>query len=106
MRAVMFAVFFLAGCAAVTRDNEPGDDRPGQVESTPKVSRTYSITNLYDGDAESKERAAKWMDAEARNMCASDYVRLSEQSVPTMNQIGEVTFSRLTWEIRCMPRTE
>lgn len=101
MKGIMFAVFFLAGCASVT-----GDNKPGQAENIPKVSGTYSITNLYDGDTESKERAAKWMDSEARNMCASDYTRLSEQSVPTINQIGEVTFSRLIWEIRCMPQTE
>ncbi|MDE2365345.1 MAG: hypothetical protein KGM95_00250 [Betaproteobacteria bacterium] len=100
----MFAVFFLTGCASMTGDT--GDGKPKQGESTAQTSGTYSITNLYDGDAESKERAAKWMDAQARNMCASDYIRLSERSVPTMNQIGEVTFSRLTWEIRCMPRTE
>ncbi len=101
MKGILFVVFFLAGCASVT-----GGNKPEQAESVPKVSGTYSITSLYDGDVESKERAAKWMDAKVRNMCASDYTLLSEESVPTMNPLGEVTFSRLIWQIRCVQQTE
>lgn len=101
MRGILFAVFLLAGCASVSTDN-----KPGQGGSSPGTSGMYSITSLYDGDTESRERAAKWMDAEAKNICASDYTRTSEESVPTMNQLGEVTFSRLIWEVKCLPPPE
>jgi uncharacterized protein YceK len=101
MRGIHFAVFLLTGCASVTDDN-----KPGQGGNSLRTSGMYSITSLYDGDTGSRERAAKWMDTEAKNICASDYTRISEESVPTMNQLGEVTFSRLIWEVRCLPPPE
>ena len=104
MKLIHFAVFLLAGCASVMGDK--GDNKPGQGENSAKSPGTYSITSLYDGLTGSRERAASWMDSEARNMCASDYIRISEESVPTINPLGEVTFSRLIWEIKCLPQTQ
>jgi hypothetical protein len=82
------------------------DNKPGQGENKAGGSGIYSITSLYDGDTGSRERAANWMDAEARNICASDYTRISEESVPTINRLGEVPFSRLIWQVKCLPQTE
>src|SRR5690349_12925996 len=104
MRCVHFAVFLLAGCASVMGDKD--DNKPGQGENKAGGSGIYSITSLYDGDTGSRERAANWMDAEARNICASDYTRISEESVPTINRLGEVPFSRLIWQVKCLPQTE
>ncbi len=107
MRGIHFAVFLLAGCASVMGDKgDNGDNKPGQGENSARGSGTYSITSLYDGDTGSRERAASWMDSEARNICNSDYTRISEESVPTINQLGEVPFSRLVWQIKCAPQTE
>lgn len=104
MKLIHFAVFLLAGCASLMGDK--GDNKPGQGENSAKPPGTYSITSLYDGDADSRERAASWMDSEARNMCDSDYIRISEESVPTITRLGEVAFSRLIWEIKCLPQTQ
>ena len=101
MKGILFAVFLLTGCAAVT-----GDDRAGQAENAPRASGNYSITSLYDGDTGSKEAAAKWMDTEAKNMCASDYTLITEESVHTMNSLGQVTVSRLIWKIKCEQKNE
>jgi uncharacterized protein YceK len=104
MRCAYFAVFLLAGCASIMGDK--GDNNSGQGENKAGGSGLYSITSLYDGDAGSRERAAKWMDTEARNICASDYTRISEESVPTINRLGEVPFSRLIWQVKCAPQPE
>jgi hypothetical protein len=103
MRCIYFAAFLLVGCASGMGDK--GDNKPGQGESSAGGSGMYSITSLYDGDTDSRERASQWMDAEARNICNSDYTRISEESVPTINRLGEVPFSRLIWQIKCLPQT-
>jgi uncharacterized protein YceK len=105
MKGILSAVFLLAGCVAGCGSVSTGN-KPGQGENSAKPSGTYSITSLYDGDTGSRERAAKWMDTEVKNICASDYTLISEESVPIMNQLGEVTFSRLIWEVKCLPQAE
>ncbi|WP_090827928.1 hypothetical protein [Nitrosovibrio tenuis] len=101
MRGILFTAFVLAGCASVLVDN-----KQGQGKDSAAASGTYSITTLYDGDTGSRERAAKWLDTEARNICASDYTLISEETVPIMNYLGEVTDSRLIWKIKCLQQTE
>jgi len=47
------------------------------------------------------------MDIDASNMCASGrYTLISEESVPTMNRLGEANFSRLIWTIECVQQSE
>ena len=92
MKGVLALIVLLAGCSSTTADKPGGNgDSPG----------VYTITNLYDGSQESKEQLAEWMDTEAKKVCHSPYSLISEESVPTINQLGEATFSRLVWTIRC-----
>jgi hypothetical protein len=76
------------------------------LATTEGGSRIYSITSLYDGETGSKDRASAAMDVDAINLCRSGYTLLSEESRPIMNGIGEVTSSRLIWEIKCDPKPE
>ena len=92
MKGVLALIVFLVGCSSTTVHKSGGNgDSPG----------VYTITNLYDGSQESKERLAGWMDTEAQKVCHSPYSLISEESIPTINQLGEATFSRLVWTIRC-----
>lgn len=85
-------VLLLASCGSAIAHKSGGNgDSPG----------VYTITNLYDGSQASKERLAGWMDTEAQKVCHSPYSLISEESVPTINRLGEATFSRLVWKIRC-----
>ncbi|WP_074744889.1 hypothetical protein [Nitrosospira multiformis] len=82
----------LGGCGSIIAPTPGGNgDSPG----------VYTITNLYDGSQPSKERLAGWMDTEAQKVCHSPYSLISEESVPTINRLGEASFSRLVWKIRC-----
>jgi hypothetical protein len=98
MKNAWWAILFLAGCSSMTADYKPGD--------TMNDSRVFSITSLYDGETGSKERTSVALDIDARNLCMSDYTLISEESYPIMNRIGEVTSSRLVWEIKCDARAE
>lgn len=85
-------VLLLAGCSSTIASKFGGNgDSPG----------IYTITNLYDGSQASKDRLAGWMDTEAQKVCHSPYSLISEESVPIINRLGEATFSRLVWKIRC-----
>jgi hypothetical protein len=95
-KSAFLALPFLGGCGLI-----PGDKAPEAAEDG---SRTYSMVSLYDGEVGSKDRAAAALDIDARNLCGADYTLLSEESRPIMNRIGEVTSSRLVWEIRCLPQ--
>ena len=100
-------VLSLAGCGLMPTDTAPAIAEDG--------SRIYSITslydggkghgsagmNLYDGETGSRDRASAAMNIDAVNLCGSGYTRLSEESRPIMNGIGEVTSTRLVWEIKC-----
>lgn len=62
---------------------------------------------LHDGEAGSREQAAKRMDIDAKNMCVSgSYTRISEESIPIINRLGEATFARLIWQIECVQLPE
>lgn len=89
----MSAVVLLAGCGSMTPDYKPVRTEDG--------SRLYSITTVYDGGEGARRQAAEWLDIDVRNLCLSEYTLLSEKSVPIMNRLGEVIFSRLVWEVRC-----
>ena len=97
MKLVFGTVPFVAGCALMA-DKTPEAAKDG--------SRTYSIVTLYDGDVGSRDRALAALNIDARNLCGADYTLLSEETRPIMNRIGEVTSSRLVWEIRCLPQAE
>ena len=92
MKDVLALIVLLAGCSSTISSKFGGNgDNPD----------TYTITNLYDGTQASKDRVAGWMDTEAQKVCHSPYSLISEESVPTINRLGEATFSRLVWKIRC-----
>jgi hypothetical protein len=97
MNLALGTVPFVAGCALMA-DNTP--------EAAEDGSRVYSIVTLYDGEVGSRARALAALDIDARNLCGADYTLLSELIRPIMNRIGEVTSSRLVWEIRCQPQPE
>jgi len=98
MKNALWAIPFLASCGSMMADRTPTMAEDG--------SRVYSIISLYDGEPGSREQAAKSMDIDATNLCMSGYTLISEVSRPIMNRIGEVTSSRLIWEIKCDPKTE
>ncbi len=98
MKNALWAIPFLAGCGSILADRTPTVAEDG--------SRIYSIISLYDGEAGSREQAVKSMDIDATNLCRSGYALNSEISRPIMNRIGEVTSSRLIWEIRCDPKID
>ena len=98
MKSVLLLLPFLAGCSSMLTDSTPTVADDG--------SRIYSIVSLYDGESGSREQAAKSMDIDATNLCMSGYTLVSEVSRPIMNRIGEVTSSRLIWEIKCDPKIE
>ncbi|WP_025041133.1 hypothetical protein [Nitrosospira briensis] len=93
LKIFLFLVPALAGCASTAGDHEPVRTEDG--------SSVYSLTSLYDGNPESRQRAAEWLDIDAKNLCLSEYTLISEESVPTFNQIGAVISSRLVWKIKC-----
>ena len=93
MKSALLVIPFLAGCGLMPTDTVPATTEGG--------SRTYSIISLYDGETGSKDRASAAMDIDAINLCRSGYTLISEESRPIMNGIGEVTSSRLIWEIKC-----
>jgi hypothetical protein len=97
LKLALGAVPFVAGCALMA-DKTP--------EAAEDGSRAYSIVSLYDGEVGSRDRARAALDIDARNLCGADYTLLSEETQPIMNRIGEVTSSRLVWEIRCLPLAE
>jgi hypothetical protein len=91
---ISLAILFFSSCASAP---------PGQLQNGPAGSAIYSLTTLHDGEAGSREQAAKRMDIDAKNMCASgSYTRISEESIPIINRLGEATFSRLIWQIECV----
>ena len=92
MKGVLGLIVLLAGCGSTIAHKPHGEDDDSDI---------YTITNLYDGSQASKERLAKWMDTEAQKVCRSPYSLISEESVPITNRLGEATFSRLVWKIRC-----
>lgn len=97
--ACTLVAFLLFGCASGTP--------PGQLSNGSAGPTIYSLTSLYDGEPGSRERAAQRMDIDSRNMCASgSYTRISEESIPTINRLGEATFSRLIWRIECVQTSE
>lgn len=96
MKLAFCAISFLAGCGLMPTDEAP--------EASSDGARSYSIMSLYDGEVGSKELAAQGLDIDARNLCRADYMLLSEEIRPIMNRIGEVTSSRLVWEIKCLPQ--
>ncbi len=98
MKNALWAIPFLAGCGSMLANPPPMMAEDG--------SRIYSIISLYDGEPGSREQAVKSMDIDATNLCGSGYTLNSEISRPIMNRIGEVTSSRLIWEIKCDPKTE
>ena len=98
MKSALLVIPFLASCGLMPTDTAPATTEGG--------SRIYSITSLYDGETGSKDRASAAMDVDAINLCRSGYTLLSEESRPIMNGIGEVTSSRLIWEIKCEPKPE
>jgi hypothetical protein len=78
-----------------------------QLQSGSAEGGNYSLTALYDGTLASRKQAAKSLDIQATNMCASGkYELLSEETVSRFNQFGEGTYSRLTWTIECEPVSE
>ncbi|HKX53847.1 MAG TPA: hypothetical protein VJM47_08605 [Nitrosospira sp.] len=85
-------VLFLVGCGSTTAHKPDGEEDGSGI---------YTITNLYDGSLASKEQLAGWMDTEAQKICHSPYSLISEESIPTINRLGEATFSRLVWKIKC-----
>jgi hypothetical protein len=93
LKIFLFLVPALAGCASTADDHEPVRIEDG--------SSVYSLTSLYEGSPESRQRAAEWLDIDAKNLCMSEYTLLSEESIPTFNRIGAVISSRLVWEIKC-----
>jgi hypothetical protein len=95
---IFCVVPFLVACGLLSADKAP--------EAAEDGSRTYSLVSLYDGEVGSKDRAAGALDVDARNLCGADYTLLSEETRPIMNRVGEVTSSRLVWEIRCLPQAE
>lgn len=104
---LLLIISLLAGCGLMPTDTAPAIAEDG--------SRIYSITslydggrghgsagmNLYDGETGSRDRASAAMNIDAVNLCGSGYTRLSEESRPIMNGIGEVISTRLVWEIKC-----
>jgi hypothetical protein len=98
MRNAWWAILFLAGCSSMTADYKPAE--------TVDSSKIFSITSSYDGEMGSKERTSAALDIDARNLCMSGYTLISEESHPIMNRIGEVTYLRLVWEIKCNARAE
>jgi hypothetical protein len=98
MSLIFYVVPFLAACGLLPADKAPQAAEDG--------SRTYSIISLYDGEVGSRDRARVALDIDARNLCGADYVLLAEETRPIMNRLGEVTSSRLVWEIRCLPQAE
>ena len=96
MKGVLALIVLLAGCSSTIASKLGGNgDNPG----------VYTITNLYDGSQASKDRLAGWMDTEAQKVCHSPYSLISEESFPIINRLGEATFSRLVWKIRCRGQT-
>jgi hypothetical protein len=93
MKGALSAIVLLTGCASTADDYKPVSAQDG--------SRVYSITSLYDGGEGARGQAIQWLDINARNLCLSEYTLLSEETVPIMNQLGEVISSRLIWEIEC-----
>ncbi|MDQ3185998.1 MAG: hypothetical protein M3Q16_05955, partial [Pseudomonadota bacterium] len=65
-----------------------------------------SITSLCGGGLRPREVTIEFMDIEAKNMCNSGYTLMGEKTRPVINRLGEVTVSRLTWEIKCDNKTE
>jgi hypothetical protein len=90
---LLLIISLLAGCGLMPTDTAPATTEDG--------SRIYSITSMYDGETGSRDRASAAMIIDAANLCRSGYTRLSEESRPIMNGIGEVTSTRLVWEIKC-----
>ena len=43
--------------------------KPVRIENGSSV---YSLTSLYDGNPESRQKAAEWLDIDARNLCLSE----------------------------------
>ena len=97
MKGALSAIVLLTGCGSIADDYKPVRTQDG--------SRVYSITSLYDGGEGARGQAIQWLDINARNLCLSEYTLLSEETVPIMNQLGEVISSRLTWEIECMEQS-
>ena len=98
MKSALLILPFLAGCASMLADGTPNTAADG--------SRIYSITSLYDGESGSREQAIRSMDIDARNLCMTGYTLVSEEARPIMNSVGEVTSSRLIWEIKCDKQPE
>jgi hypothetical protein len=92
VKGVLALIVLLAGCSSTTAHKPEGEEDGSGI---------YTITNLYDGSQASKEGLAEWMDTEAQKACHSPYSLISEESIPTINRLGEATFSRLVWKIRC-----
>ncbi|MEO6825218.1 MAG: hypothetical protein ABI167_10970 [Nitrosospira sp.] len=90
---LLLIISLLAGCGLMLTDTAPAITEDG--------SRIYSITSMYDGETGSRDRASAAMIIDATNLCRSGFTRLSEESRPIMNGIGEVTSTRLIWEIKC-----
>ncbi|PTR17020.1 hypothetical protein C8R31_101175 [Nitrosospira sp. Nsp2] len=92
----VFATTFIAGCS-------PLGSKPDQTENSPG---TYSISTIYDGSLGGREQASEWLAIDAKNLCRSPYKLLSEKTFSTVNHLGEVTSSRLTWTVSCEPPPE
>jgi hypothetical protein len=74
------------------------ESKPEQMENSPG---TYSISSIYDGSLGGREQASEWLDIDAKNLCRSPYKMLSARTFSTVNHLGEVTSSRLTWTVSC-----
>lgn len=97
--SILLAILLFSSCAS----NTP----PRQLQNGPGGSPIYSLMTLHDGEAGSREQAAKRMDIDAKNMCVSgSYTRISEESIPIINRLGEATFARLIWQIECVQLPE
>jgi hypothetical protein len=88
----LFALIFVAGCSPLS------GARPDQAENGPGM---YSISTVYDGSLGARAQASEWLDNDAKNLCRSPYKLISEKSISNVNHLGEVTSSRLIWNVTC-----